>query len=258
MRRVQHDPYGADAAFYDAIHDGFRDDIDLWLAYAGRTDRPVLEVGCGTGRIAVELAAHGHEVTGIDPSPAMLARARRKAEERGLDVRFIEGRVLDLALDRGRYGLILLPLDVFLYCRDGDEQRWTLSALAEALSFDGVLAMDLPGPGAWLDPSTNGQPVLAFAGETEEGIRFECWHVHEDDLAEQVRTLRVAYETVDDDGTVRRRTAVHRLRYVGRWEMEYLLEAAGLDLADLFGDYDLSPLTGGSERMLVIARRRPA
>ncbi len=253
---MEYDPYAADAAFYDAIHDGFRDDIDLWLAYAGRTDRPVLEVGCGTGRIAVELAAHGHEVTGVDPSPAMLARARRRADERGVDVRFIEGRVLDLALEPGQYGFIVVPLDVFLYCRDGVEQRAMLGRLGEALTFDGTLALDLPGPGSWLDPSANGQPLLAFSGVTDDGVAFECWHVHEDDLAEQTRTLRVAYEWVGDDGTVRRRVSVHRLRYVGRWELEYLLEAAGLELADLFGDYDLSPLDGESSRMVAVARRR--
>jgi SAM-dependent methyltransferase len=254
---VQDDPYEADAAFYDAIHDGFRDDIGLWLAFAGRTDRPVLEVGCGTGRIAVELAAHGHAVTGVDPSRAMLARARARAEGRGLDVRFIEGRVLELTLEAGHYGLIVVPLDVFLSCADGEEQRGTLAALADALTFDGTLALDLPGPGQWLDPATNGQPVLAFTGETEDGTGFECWHVHEDDLAEQTRTLRVAYERVDDDGLVRRRVSVHRLRYVGRWEMEYLLAESGLDLVDLYGDYDLAPLDGGSERMIVIARREP-
>src|SRR5688572_26418983 len=43
------DPYAVDAAYYDAIHGSFRDDIGLWLSFAGRTDRPVLEVGCGTG-----------------------------------------------------------------------------------------------------------------------------------------------------------------------------------------------------------------
>lgn len=250
-----HDPYACDAAFYDAMHDAFRDDIDLWVAYAGRTDRPVLEVGCGSGRIAVELALRGHVVTGIDPSPAMLERARRRAEERGVEVRFLEGRVLDLELERSRYGFIVVPLDVFCYCRDGEEQRGTLARLAEALTFDGTLALDLPGPGQWLDPATNGQPLLVFSGETEDGEPFECWHVHEDDLAEQVRTLRVSYETLGDDGSVRRKVAVHRLRYVGRWEMEYLLEGAGLELEELFGDYDLSPLGGGSDRMLVIARR---
>ncbi len=252
------DPYAVDAAFYDAIHDGFRDDVELWLAFAGRTDRPVLEVGCGTGRIAVELAAHGHAVTGIDPSPAMLARAHRRAEERGVVVRFIEGGVREVRLEREYYGLIVVPLDVFLYCRDGDEQRGVLAALAEALTFDGTLALDLPGPGQWLDPSSNGQPVLAFSGETDEGVRFVCWHVHEDDSAEQVRRLLVLYESVGDDGTVRRRQSEHLLRYVGRWELEYLLEASGLTLVDLYGDYDLSPLSGGSERMIAIARRRLA
>lgn len=255
---MRSDPYAVDAAFYDAIHDGFRDDIELWLAFAGRTDRPVLEVGCGTGRIAVELAAHGHAVTGIDPSPAMLARARRRADERGVTVRFIEGDARQIRLEQDTYGLVVVPLDVFLYCRDGEEQRGLLGALAEALTFDGTLALDLPGPAQWLDPGSNGQPVLAYSGVTDEGERFLCWHVHEDDPAEQVRRLLVVYETVDADGVVRRRQSEHVLRYVGRWEMEYLLEASGLMLVDLYGDYDLSPLSGGSERMLVIARRRPA
>lgn len=255
IERVHADGYGEDAAFYDAMHDGLRDDIGLWLAFAGRTVHPVLEVGCGTGRIAVELAAAGHDVTGIDPSPAMLARARRRAEERGVAVRFIEGRVLDLQLEPERYGLVLLPLDVFLYCRDGVEQRGMLAALAGSLAFDGVLALDLPGPAQWLDPGSNGEPLLAFSGVTDDGVRFECWHVHEDDLAEQTRRLRVSYETIGDDGLVRRRVSEHLLRYVGRWELEYLLEAAGLELLDLYGDYDAGPLTGSSERMIAIARR---
>ena len=250
------DPYAADAAYYDAIHRSFRNDIGLWLSFAGRTDRPVLEAGCGTGRIALELARAGYDVTGIDPSAAMLAIARAKAEADAFDVRFIGGKVTDLSLEAEHYGLILLPLDVFLYCEDAEEQCATLRTLGAALVYNGFLAIDLPGPAAGLDPDSNGQPVLVFSGETEAGYAFDCWHLHEDDMASQTRHLRVSYESVSADGLVRRRVSEHLLRYVYRFELEYLLERAGLALLDIYGDYDLGPLTNDSERMVAIARRR--
>lgn len=249
------DPYAADAAFYDAIHGDFREDTGLWLSFAGRTDQPVLEVGCGTGRIALELARNGHEVTGIDPSAAMLAIARAKAEADALEVSFIEGRATELALQREGYGLVLIPLDVFLYCQDGEEQVSLLRTLGETLVFNGALAIDLPGPAAGLDPDTNGQQMLVFSGETEDGRVFDCYHLHEDDLALQTRHLRVTYETIGADGLVRRKIGEHELRYVHRFELEYLLARSGLVLADVYGDYDLGPLTNNSERMIVIARR---
>lgn len=250
------DPYAVDAAFYDAIHGDFREDTGLWASFAGRTDRPVLEVGCGTGRIAIELARQGYAVTGIDPSQAMLSAARQKAEDDAIDVSFVEGRVLDLTLEREHYGLILLPLDVFLYCEDGEEQRATLVRLADALVFNGLIAIDLPGPASSLDPDANGLQRLVFSGETSEGHHFDCFHLHEDDLASQTRYLRVSYETHDAEGLVRRRLSEHQLRYVYRFELEYLLDAAGLVLSDVYGDYDLGPLTNDSERMIAIARRR--
>ena len=250
------DPYITDAEFYDAIHGDFRDDTGLWASFAGRTDRPVLEVGCGTGRIAIELTRQGYSVTGIDPSAAMLQVARRKAEDDAIDVSFIEGRVSDLTLEREHYGLILLPLDVFLYCENGEEQRASLRSLADALVFNGLLALDLPGPASTLDPDSNGIQRLVFSGETADGHHFDCWHLHEDDLADQTRYLRVTYESLGEDGVVRRRVSEHQLRYVFRYELEYLLNSAGLVLSDIYGDYDLGPLSNESERMIAIARRR--
>lgn len=250
------DPYSVDARFYDLLHEGQpEDDTGLWLAFAGRTDRPVLEVGTGTGRVAIALALAGHRVTAIDPSPAMLALARRKAAEQGVEIEFAEGHVSDLALEPGRFGFIIATADVFLYCETAEEQAVTLHLLGEALAFNGILAIDLPGPALWLHPATNGQPLLVHSVETEEGETLDAWHVHEDDLARQERTLRVTYETTARDGTVRRVFSEHRLRYVYPFEMGCLLRLAGLVPLDAFGDYDLGPLTNDSERMIFTARR---
>jgi len=253
------DPYATDAPYYDLVHEGQPDDdVGLWLSFAGRTDRPVLEVGTGTGRIAISLALTGHRVTGLDPSEAMLALARQKAEELGVEVEFIAGNVTDLALEPGHYGFVIVPADVFLYCDGGEEQVATLHLLGESLTFNGVLAVDLPGPAMWLDPSTNGQPVLVHSGQTEDGEQLDTWQLQEDDLAAQTRTLRVTYERTGHDGLVRRTMSEHLLRYVYRFEMEYLLHLAGMALLDVYGDYDLGALDNESERMIFIARRQEA
>lgn len=248
------DLYAADAEFYDIVHAGHDDDIGLWLSYAGRTDRPVLEVGCGTGRIALALARAGHAVTGVDPSAAMLAIARQRADDDALDVELIEGEVTGLTLPDNTYGLVLVPQDVFLYCSDGEEQLATLRNLAAALHFSGQLVLDLPGPALWLDASTNGQPLLVYSSDEGEAGQLDVWQLHEDDLAAQTRMLRVTYERTSPEGLVRRTQSVHRLRYLYRFEVEYLLHIAGLALIGVYGDYDLGPLTNDSERMIVVAR----
>ena len=131
-----------------------------------------------------------------------------------------------------------------------------LSALTTLRLDVGPLPHVTDGPASSLDPEANGVQRLVFSGETAEGQHFDCFHLHEDDLATQTRYLRISYETHAEDGLVRRRVSEHQLRYVYRFELEYLLDAAGLVLSDIYGDYDLGPLTNDSERMIAIARRR--
>ncbi|MGE5596484.1 MAG: class I SAM-dependent methyltransferase [Hyphomicrobiales bacterium] len=249
------DPYAADARWYDLIHAGFDDDIGLWLSFAGRTDRPVLEVGCGTGRIAVPLAAAGHRVTGIDPSEAMLERARARAAAEGVTVEWIRCDPAAGQLPADHFGFVLLANDVFLYAADGDEQVDLLRALAATLTFDGLLAIDVPGPANHLDPSLNGQPLLVYDGGDGEGGSLTAWHVREDDLAAQTRDLTILYDVTSPGGVLRRYRSEHHLRYPYRFELEYLLRAAGLAQLDVYGDYELGPLTNGSDRLIVTARR---
>lgn len=249
------DPYATDARWYDLIHADFDADIGLWQSFATRTDGPVLEVGCGSGRIAVPLAAAGLDVTAIDPSPAMLARARKHADEEGVSVRFVEGGLADAALPADHFGFVLVANDVFLFCDGGDAQVALLRAAAATMRFNATLAIDVPGPAMQLDPSLNGQALLAYDGPDDDNGQLTVWHLREDDLAAQTRDLTVLYEVAAADGALKRFRSVHHLRYVYRFELEYLLREAGLRLLDVYGDYDLGELTNESERMIFTAMR---
>lgn len=250
------DSYAADARYYDLLHEGYEDDIGLWQSFAGRTDRPVLEVGCGTGRVAVPLALAGASVVGLDPSPAMLERARERDASCAAGVDWREDGLPGADLEPERYGLVLIANDTFLYAADGDDQVAWLRACARAMHFNATLIVDLPGPALWLDPATDSQPLVLASERLADGSWLQITHLRQDDLATQRRRLVATYETVAPDGIVTRTNSEHRLRYVYRFEMEYLLGAAGLALLDVYGDFELGPLTNASERMIVTARRR--
>lgn len=248
------DPYAIDAAFYDAIHGSGGDDLDFWLPLVAEHGGPVLEVGAGTGRIALPLARAGHAVTALDPSPAMLAVARRRAAAERLAVTFLDGRLPGAELPPAAFATVILPNDVFLACASRDDQTRALHAAATALAPRGRLALDAAGPGHWLDPDGNGEPILAWSGDVD-GDHLEVWHVRQDDLATQTRRLRIRYEVTGAAGQMHRVESEHLLRYVTFPELASMLDAAGLRVLDTWGDYLLGALTNASERLIVTAER---
>ncbi|MCY3882260.1 MAG: class I SAM-dependent methyltransferase [Chloroflexi bacterium] len=246
------DPYAVDAAWYDAIHGEGGDDLTFWLPFAAEHGGPILEVGAGTGRIALPLARAGHAVTALDPSPTMLAIARERAAAEGLSLAFLDGRLPGAPLPPTAFAALILPNDVLLACATANEQAAALWDAAAALAPGGCLALDVAGPGHWLDPSGDGEPILAFSGEVG-GESLNVWHVRQDDLAAQTRRLQIRYELAAADRRVRRSESEHVLRYVTRTELLSMLEAAGLRVLDVWGDYTLEPLTNASERLIVTA-----
>ena len=251
------DPYATDAQFYDLVHGRGGEDIDFWCDLASQSDGPVLEVGTGTGRIAVPLASQA-AVTGIDPSNAMLAIASGEATKAGVAIDLRLGLVTEVRLERKHYGLVALPADVFLYCADASEQVATLRALKDSMTSEARLALDLAGPALWLDPDANGRSLSVFHGFREDGSSLEVSHVHNDDLAKQTRRLVVTYALTNTEGVVSRNQSTHLLRYVYPSELVLLFERAGLTLEATYGDYLFGPLTNDSDRMIVVARRSHA
>ena len=141
------DPFAQVARFYDLDLEGFDDDVALYLELAAGLD--VLELGCGTGRVAVPLAEAGLRVTGVDLSPAMLARARERAE--GLPLWLVEGDIRTLDLGE-RFGAVLLPLGGLQHMTTTREVVAALETVARHLALDGQAVVDIeaPHPDDWL------------------------------------------------------------------------------------------------------------
>jgi SAM-dependent methyltransferase len=236
-------------------------DLDLYLALANRTGGPIVELAVGTARIALPLAAAGHEVVGIDIDPAMLARARRHRDESAAATRnrleLVEADALALRpSDRGRFHLAILGLNSVLLFDTAERQERIVHVMAELLAPGGIAVIDAWQPQPrdlvrfdgrlsleWLreDPETGEEVTKTAAAWYEPGTR------------------RVNLTTIFDaailGGAPVRWTRTDSLRLVSPDELERWAEAAGLEVEQVAGDHDLSPFGNGSERAILVARR---
>jgi SAM-dependent methyltransferase len=252
------DPYAALAPYYDLIAPPETADIALYAAFARRLAAPVLELGVGTGRVAVALARLGFRVVGIDVSPSMLAVARARAEAAGVTVELHQADACAYRFAE-RFGLIFSAADSFLHVGSSERHLRALRLAGEHLAADGRLVIDLPAPGgSWADWQAGVRPLeLVWSGPAPEGGLLQYFVTFSVDAAAQERVVTHLLDHIGPDGIVRRRQATHRLRFIFPAELALLVEAAGLRLIDRYGDYELGPFQGGCERMIaVIGPRR--
>jgi SAM-dependent methyltransferase len=248
--------YDLFARFYDLEHIAFSEDIALYLNYAVRCDGPVLEVGCGTGRVSLALAQSGFDVAGIDHSVSMLALARTRLVEAGLSERVQFEKVDVCAFDSSeQFALAIYPLNGFLHLLTIEAQLSALSNIHSALLPGGFLIIDLPNPHTVFVPATDGQLVLRHRFDSPEGSSITSFASTQTDLADQVQYLTLLYDEMGDDRTVHRTIIEMELRFVYRYEMACLLRQTGYELDAVYGSYDLDPYDADSEIMLFVAHK---
>jgi SAM-dependent methyltransferase len=243
-------------------------DVALYLALAGRTGGPIVELGVGTGRLAVPLAAAGHQVVGVDDDPAMLDRARQRASRSGRAVAdrlalvradMADVRRSDLGGDIGAElgggaGLAFIGLNSVLLLSERERQRRLLATMAGLLRPGGLVVVD-----AWL-PSI--EDLVRFDGRVSlEWLRADpetgrevaklasAWY----DETSRVVTLTTIFDEAEPGGSPHRWTRSDALRLVTADELRAFAEDAGLRVEQVAGDYDLGPFGPGSERAILVA-----
>ena len=248
----------AEPELYALAHRGTPGDVDFYLDACRGAD-PLLELGCGYGRLLLPLARAGHRVWGVEHDPGLLALAR--AAVAGQD-RATRGRVTLLpadmrTLDLGqRFARVLIPFSG-LYCLpDEAAQVRCLAGAARHLAPDGRLVLD-----AWPadDFHAHGDPA---DDERDDGPvvslqwRGRLWDVHERSRWERgAQRLDVRYEYRPRDGGAARADVLGH-RYVLTRQMPALLEAAGLALIACHGDFHGTPWRDSDEHRVYVAAPR--
>lgn len=233
-------------------------DIDFYRRLAGETGGPILDVGCGTARVATALAADGHEVVGIDLSAPMLRLAEQRREALSADAAArLSFQQADMTtLDLGRdFALIVAPSRVFQFLLTTVAQRQALSALRSHLRTEARLVLDLFDP--LLDRVVPCAEVAAPGVELVHPTtgNLVTWEVtgRRPDPARQLIVEDWAASEIDASGEVlRTETERLTLRWSLRSEMRLLFELAGLKVVAEYGDFRGGPPAYGREQVWVL------
>lgn len=247
--------YHALARYYDLENAAFTEDLDFWLGLAEEHGSPILELGCGTGRVLLNLARRGHAVTGLDNSDDMLERLRAKlaaASGRHLPAPpvLVHAALEDFTLDQV-FALALLPYNTFMHLLTTDAQLDVLARIRRHLRPGGALAMDLPNPGEVYAATEQGLTLeRTFADGDRTVQQFSSITL---DRAAQLAHITWNYDSTGPGGDVLRTIVPLTLRYTFPAEMRLLLERTGFTLLHLHGDYTGAPFADGAPRMVVVA-----
>ncbi|MEO8290056.1 MAG: class I SAM-dependent methyltransferase [Gaiellaceae bacterium] len=229
--------YDAIAALYDPWSRSVREDIDFYVAEARKSGGPIVELGVGTGRIAVPIAQAGVRVIGVDDSEGMLAVCLARAEEAGvadlLDLRLGDLRRPPVA---ERVRLAISPFRAFLHLTSDEERLDGLRAVYGLLEPGGRFVFDVFAPSREDVDETNGRWL-----EREPGI----WERADWDLERRVLTLSVRGESGE---------TTMRLAWRDPEEWRALLEGAGFEVLASYGWFDMRPYTGEEDTVWIAGR----
>src|SRR3954454_4855260 len=231
------------SGFYDTWADRYGDlspsvsaDVPFYVGLAREADGLLVELAVGTGRVAIPVAqATGRRVLGIDSSPAMLAQARLRAAEEGVELDLREGDIRELEIDEPA-ALIYCPGRSLLHLPTWADRRRCFERVAGSLLPNGRFAWNALAFDHHIASALDGQHA-----DTAPGVPLPHTNYY------SVSDNRVDI-TLDDGGT-------GSLWWATKNEWLGLLDVAGLRLEALYGGFAGEPLDDDSREYVFVARR---
>jgi len=237
------------AGFYDLIY-GDVHDVDLYLLEAKNAKGPVLEVGCGTGRIMLRLLAKGIDVTGVDLSDSMLDMLKRNAAAMGLKPNVVKGDMRDFRLNR-RFNLIIVPYRSFLHMLNEADQKKALANFLEHLEPGGRLILHIYELSDEEMACTGGFHLTdSYEAKTPEDKPYQLdWYL-DYDRRRSVGHYRIILTMDSVKHTFEMGVAVVPLK-----DMKRLLSSCGYRNITAYCGFDYVPHEGRCREVLVFAER---
>jgi ubiquinone/menaquinone biosynthesis C-methylase UbiE len=212
-------------------------DCDFYLSLAGEPPQHVLDLGCGTGLLCDAYAARGHIVTGADPTPAMLAVARRKPH--GSAVEWVQAFAQEFRSDT-RFDLIIMTGHAFQVLLSDDDVAATLAVMRCHLKPSGRVVFESRNPAIDWAAEWNGTEELSH-----QGVPIRCTTEVLSRAGDRV-TFEQRFQFPDET-----LVSFSDLRFLPREAIEARLAAAGLLVDALYGDWDRSPFDPASSKEMI-------
>jgi len=261
MTEALYDSFIADYYDESPLVKGRLQDVLFYRDAAREFDDPVLELGCGTGRIAMALAQAGNRITGLDLSERMLERAIKKRAALRVEARerihFVQGDMAQFDLGE-KFRLVIIPFRPFQHLLEVRQQMDCLDCVRKHLAPDGRLILDVFQTDAerMHDPVHMREvPVTEYKTTDGRQVRI-TERVAAFHRAEQINDVEMIYSVTHPGGRTERLVFAWPLRYFFRYEVEHLLARCGFRVEALYGDFDRTPIRDESPEMIFVAEAR--
>ena len=251
------------ADYYDEspLVKGRLQDVAFYRDAAREFGDPVLELGCGTGRIAMALAETGKRITGLDLSERMLERAVKKRAALHVEARervhLVQGDMARFALGE-KFRLVIIPFRPFQHLLEVQQQVDCMDCVREHLAPGGRVILDVFQTDAerMHDPvHLRELPVTEYKTADGRQVRIServaAFH-----RAEQRNDVEMIFSIRHADGRQERMVFAWTLRYFFRYEVEHLLARCGFQVAGEYGNFDRTPIRDDSPEMIFVAESR--
>ncbi len=246
------------ARYYDQIHASLTADLPFIRDLAEQIGGPLLELGSGTGRLLIPLAAAGFRITGVDSSPQMLAVARRRlaaappAIQRAVTLVTADIRTLSTDSVAAEFALALLSYNTLLHFPE-PEIALLFKKLAALLRQDGLLLIDIENPFLIAATPFPSERVLERSfTDHQTGRKIEQWSRSSVDPGAQTLTVSWLFQNAERKAEQEEAEITYHFLYPH--QIELLLRQGGFMLQSVLGGYDGEPFSQESERLLVLAR----
>jgi SAM-dependent methyltransferase len=206
--------------WHDAENGAYSGDLALWEELAAAADGPVLDLGCGTGRVALHLARRGHRTVGVDLDPELIAALERRAE--GLPLRGVVGDARSFELEE-EIALVLAPMQMAQLLAGGAERTECLECVARHLAPGGRVALSIVES---LPVAAEGPPPLPDVREVD-GWVYSSLPLDAVDIGPEIVIQRLR-QTVSPDGELSEEENEIRIRTLAAEELEREGAEAGL------------------------------
>jgi len=224
---------------------------------------PILEVGCGTGRVLIPTALAGFQIIGIDPNASRVKICVEKIAENGVsdNASALVASILDYQTEQ-RFALVTMPFRSFQHILTPAEQEIALRNILNLLQPGGHCIIDIFNPNIqFLANAKLGEEIRGeSAVPLPDGRSVElCSRVVERNYAQQTQHCEEIYIVRDTDGSEHRIVLPFTTRYTFKYEIEHLSRLVGFRVLETFGDFERTPFGDeASDEILMILQKPEA
>ena len=242
-----------DPQTYDVEVESYDEDRPLIEQWARSLGGPLLDVACGTGRMALRMAAQGYQVTGVDITPEMIARARQKAARQAISIDWVVADARAFHLQQ-QFPFAFMLCNAWQFFLTRQDQEALLACVREHLRPEGCFLFETRNP-----TPRNLLEVLHPEGDkhtTPDGGQLVATEQQYYDPMTQIQHYTRVLKFLHPGGQQEEKTLYTDLRYVFPQEMEALLFYNGFQIRACYGNWQQEPLTATSRSMIYVCQRR--